>query len=73
MGRVSVFGQLVTRDGANGIRPLRPGRDLEGLAHLIEQAFGEELSEGGEQVLRELRLLSRLGPLSWLIRLLLIK
>ena len=50
----------------NGIRPLHPAHDLAGLACLIEQAFGEELSEGGEQVLRELRLLSRLGPLSML-------
>jgi ribosomal protein S18 acetylase RimI-like enzyme len=61
-----LFGQLVSRGGVNGIRPLHPTRDLAGLAHLIEQAFGEELSEGGEQVLRELRLLSRLGPLSML-------
>jgi ribosomal protein S18 acetylase RimI-like enzyme len=62
-----LFGQLVSRDGVNGIRPLHPARDLDGLAHLIEQAFGEELSEGGEQVLRELRLLSRLGPFGVLL------
>lgn len=62
----ALFGQLVSRENVNGIRPLHPARDLDGLAHLIEQAFGEELSEGGEQVLRELRLLSRLGPLSLL-------
>jgi ribosomal protein S18 acetylase RimI-like enzyme len=62
-----LFGQLVSKDGVNGIRPLHPARDLEGLAHLIEQAFGKELSEGGEQVLRELRLLSKLGPFAWLL------
>ena len=62
-----LFGQLASRDGINGIRPLHPARDLDGLAHLIEEAFGEELSEGGEQVLRELRMLSRLGPLSLLV------
>jgi ribosomal protein S18 acetylase RimI-like enzyme len=62
----ALFGQLVSRDGVNGIRPLHPVRDLDGLAQLIEQAFGKELSEGGEQVLRELRLLARLGPLSLL-------
>ena len=63
----ALFGQLVSRDGVNGIRPLHPARDLDGLAHLIEQAFGEELSEGGEQVLRELRLLSKLGPIGVLL------
>ena len=63
-GSPALFGQLVSSDGVNGIRPLHPARDLDGLACLIEQAFGEELSEGGEQILRELRLLSRLGPLS---------
>jgi ribosomal protein S18 acetylase RimI-like enzyme len=49
---------------SNGIRPLRPSRDLSGLADLIEEAFGDELAWGGEQVLGELRFLSRLGPLS---------
>ena len=62
-----MFGPLVLRDGVNGIRPLHPARDLDGLAHLIEEAFGEELSEGGKQVLHELRLLSKLGPLSMLV------
>jgi ribosomal protein S18 acetylase RimI-like enzyme len=58
-----LFGPLVSKDGVNGIRPLHPARDLDGLAHLIEEAFGEELSEGGKHILHELRLLSRLGPL----------
>ena len=49
-----------------GIRPLNPARDLGQLADLIENAFGDELSEGGARVLREIRLLSRLGPLSYL-------
>ena len=51
----------------NGIRPLRPSSDLSDLADLIEGAFGPELALGGEQVLRELRLLGRLGPLSLLL------
>ena len=44
-----------------------PTRDLAQLADLIENAFGDELSDKGEQVLRELRLLSVLGPLSVLV------
>jgi len=46
---------------------LSPTRDLGGLARLIEQSFGDELSEGGEHVLRELRMLDRMGPLSILV------
>jgi ribosomal protein S18 acetylase RimI-like enzyme len=55
---------LFTVETINGIRPLRPSRDLSGLADLIEEAFGPELSLGGEHILRELRFLGRLGPLS---------
>ena len=58
---------LFSVETINGIRPLRPSRDLSDLADLIAQAFGPELSLGGEQVLRELRFLGRLGPLSLLL------
>jgi ribosomal protein S18 acetylase RimI-like enzyme len=51
----------------NDIRPLRLSSDLSGLADLLEQAFGPELAFGGEQMLRELRFLGRLGPLSLLL------
>jgi len=43
---------------------LDPTRDLGQLADLIENAFSHELNLGGERVLRELRLLSRLGVLA---------
>lgn len=59
--------ELFSVETTNGIRPLRPSHDLAGLADLIEQAFGPDLSLGGEQVLRELRFLGRLGPLSVLL------
>ena len=49
------------------IRPLNPARDLGQLADLIENAFGEELSDGGMKVLREIRFLSWLGPFSYLL------
>jgi ribosomal-protein-alanine N-acetyltransferase len=48
------------------IRPLNPARDLGQLADLIENAFSEELSNGGRKVLREIRFLSWLGPLGYL-------
>jgi ribosomal protein S18 acetylase RimI-like enzyme len=59
--------RLVSVETKNGIRPLRPSTDLSGLADLLEHAFGPELVLGGEQVLRELRFLGRLGPLSLLL------
>ena len=62
-----MFPPLVSGDRADGLRPLNPTRDLGGLARLIEQSFGDELSEGGEHVLHELRMLDRMGPLSLLV------
>lgn len=47
-----------------GLRPLNPVRDLSQLADLIESAFGDELSDEGLGVLRELRFLAALGPLN---------
>ena len=49
------------------IRPLDPARDLGQLADLIEEAFQQELTEEGMRVLREIRILSRLGPLTYLL------
>ena len=59
--------QVWSRKNRKGIRPLNPGRDLGQLADLVENAFGDELSDGGARVLREIRLLSRLGPLNHLL------
>jgi ribosomal protein S18 acetylase RimI-like enzyme len=59
--------QLLSTQVTNGIRLLRPSRDLGDLAELIEQAFGPELLLGGERVVRELRFLGRMGPLSLLL------
>jgi ribosomal protein S18 acetylase RimI-like enzyme len=56
--------RLATSKKAGGIRSLRPGSDLGQLADLIENAFGEELTDGGGRVLRELRFLHALGPLN---------
>jgi len=51
----------------SGIRPLNPARDLGQLADLIENAFGAELTEGGQRILREIRILSWLGPLNYVL------
>jgi ribosomal protein S18 acetylase RimI-like enzyme len=45
----------------NGLRPLKPSRDLVGVADLIEEAFGEDLDRSGRAALREMRWMGRLG------------
>ena len=46
---------------------MEPGRDLAGVARLIQTAFSDELDRAGMAALREMRNMSRLGPvLSWL-------
>jgi ribosomal protein S18 acetylase RimI-like enzyme len=46
-----------------GLRPLDPHKDLNQVADLIEEAFTGELEPGGIAALRDLRMLSRMGPL----------
>lgn len=50
-----------------GLRPLEPSRDLRQVATLIEKAFAGELDFRGHEALRELKAVSRLGPLLWLL------
>jgi ribosomal protein S18 acetylase RimI-like enzyme len=50
-----------------GLRPMEPGRDLRQVAVLIEEAFAGELDFRGQEALRELKAMSRLGPLLWLL------
>ena len=46
-----------------GLRPAHPRHDLAAIADLIEYAFADTLDAGGRSVIREMRLLSRGGPL----------
>ncbi|MFN2132011.1 MAG: GNAT family N-acetyltransferase [Anaerolineae bacterium] len=62
-----MIARLYSEESKPPIRPLNPARDFGQLADLIENAFGEELSDGGTKVLREIRFLSRLGPLNYLL------
>jgi len=54
----------------SGIRPIDPLRDVRGVVHLIEGAFGGELTPMAQQTLRDLRWLSRMawlaGPFLWM-------
>ncbi|HSN76857.1 MAG TPA: GNAT family N-acetyltransferase [Anaerolineae bacterium] len=51
------------RTSYRGLRPLDPHKDLNQVADLIEEAFTGELEPGGIAALRDLRMLSRMGPL----------
>jgi ribosomal protein S18 acetylase RimI-like enzyme len=44
---------------------MEPGRDLAAVARLIETAFADELDRSGQAALREMRNMSRLGPVLW--------
>ena len=45
----------------NGLRPLKPSRDLSGVADLIEEAFSTELDQSGRAALNEMRWMGRWG------------
>ena len=51
------------RAAYRGLRPLDPRKDLNQVADLIEEAFTGELEPGGIAALRDMRMLSHVGPL----------
>ena len=53
------------RLGTSHIRPFVLRRDLEGLATLIERAFGGELAATGNQIVHEMRRMAPLGAMLW--------
>jgi ribosomal protein S18 acetylase RimI-like enzyme len=55
------------RTEESGLRPMEPGRDLAGVASLIQDAFEDELDRAGQAALREMRSMKRLGPLLWFL------
>jgi ribosomal protein S18 acetylase RimI-like enzyme len=54
-----------SKDESSGLRPMEPSRDLGGVARLIQSVFAQELDRAGQAALREMRNMSRLGPLLW--------
>lgn len=53
------------RRSSRGLRPLDVGRDLRGVATLLDQVFGQGMEMGIGQVAGDLRLMSYLSPLFW--------
>lgn len=60
---------LSTREQAipTRLRRVRLRQDLGAIADLIEIAFGPTMDAGGRSAVREMRALSRAGPLLWLL------
>jgi ribosomal protein S18 acetylase RimI-like enzyme len=65
---MSVLAQRHAAGHLSGPRRLDPSTDLIGVASLIEEAFAEELDREGKQILDDLRQISRLGPLLWVLK-----
>ena len=55
------------RYGQQGLRPLHPVRDLGAVADLLERVFSRDLDANGRQMIREARMMSRTGPLMYLL------
>ena len=54
---------LNRRQEENGLRPLIPSRDLQGVATLIEDVFASQLDQAGRSALREMHRMGRMGLL----------
>jgi ribosomal protein S18 acetylase RimI-like enzyme len=52
---------------SSGLRATDLRRDLDGIAALMEVCFGATMDAAGRGAIREMRLLSRAGPLLWLL------
>lgn len=61
---VSVVGK---GEKLRGLRPMEPHRDLKQVAALIEEVFADQLDLRGQEALGELKAMSHLGPLLWLL------
>ncbi len=57
----------VPRATQSVIRPVNLNRDLRHLANLIELCFADTLDSAGRRYLEEMRMLSRSGPVLWLM------
>jgi ribosomal protein S18 acetylase RimI-like enzyme len=64
-----VTASALVKDGAEkrGLRPVRLRTDLGAIADLVELCFKDDLDASGRAALREMRTLSRTGPLLWLL------
>jgi ribosomal protein S18 acetylase RimI-like enzyme len=64
---MSAASLVSARQPVSGLRPFHPRRDLAALADLVEVCFAPTLDASGRASIQEMRLLSRTGPLLWLL------
>ena len=64
---MSAASLVTARQPASGLRPFQPRRDLAEVADLVEVCFASTLDASGRAAIQEMRLLSRMGPLLWLL------
>jgi ribosomal protein S18 acetylase RimI-like enzyme len=64
---MSAAGLLSARQPTSGLRPFQPRSDLATVADLVETCFAASLDAAGRSAIQEMRLLSRTGPLLWLL------
>ncbi len=64
---MAATGLLARRDPFTGLRPVDMRRDLVPVADLIEVCFAATLDATGRAAIREMRTLSRTGPLLWVL------
>jgi len=63
----SLFDSLFSRRRHDGLQPMRAGRDLYQIAELVETCFSDRLDEGGRSAIREMKTLSMMAPVLWLV------
>lgn len=63
---VLVLERDIERD--DGLRPLDVLRDLDGIGHLIDLAFAEDMAQDGASIHSDLAVLAATSPLLWLLR-----
>ncbi len=64
---MSATGLVSAQQSFSGLRPVNLRRDLAEIADLIEICFGPTLDSGGRSAIQEMRILSRSGPVLWLV------
>lgn len=62
---MSAAGLVTAQQPFSGLRPIKLRRDLGPVADLIEYCFAGTLDAAGRAAIREMRVLSRSGPLLW--------
>jgi len=64
---MSATGLVSAQQPFHGLRPVNLRRDLGEIADLIELCFGPTLDSSGRSAIQEMRIVSRSGPILWLV------